>query len=149
MDKGLFSLSFKIKELFFCSSIYLWFDCYFYGAVWFKVLILQQKQKSTPVMINHVVLFKLKEFETEKEKSAMRDQIKSSLLGLKGKIDELKYIEVGNNYQLDSASYDICLITHFESFDDLKKYAVHPEHLKAVDLVRNNTSARAAVDFEF
>jgi hypothetical protein len=100
-------------------------------------------------MINHVVLFKLKEFDDEKEKSDIRDQIKISLLALKDKIKELKYIEVGNNYQLSAASYDICLITHFDSIENLKVYAVHPEHLKVTALVRENTVGRAAVDFEF
>lgn len=100
-------------------------------------------------MINHVVLFKLKEFDNESEKSDIRDQIKISLLALKDKIKELKYIEVGNNYQLNAASFDVCLITHFDSIEDLKVYAAHPEHLKVVALVRENAVERAVVDFEY
>lgn len=99
-------------------------------------------------MINHVVLFKFKAFPAD-EKQAKLDQLKTALLGLKGKIAELKHIEVGNNYELDAKSYDLCLISHFDSVADLKVYAVHPEHLKVLELVKEFTELRAAVDFEF
>ena len=48
-------------------------------------------------MINHVVLFKLKEFENEDQKAVVRNKIKNALLSLKDKIKELKYIEIGQN----------------------------------------------------
>lgn len=100
-------------------------------------------------MIKHVVLFKMKAFGSETEKADVRDQIKDSLLALKDKINELKFIEVGTNYQIEAASYDICLITHFDTIEDLKIYVVHPDHVKVSSLVRENTVERAAVDFEF
>ncbi len=99
-------------------------------------------------MINHVVLFKLKEFPSE-EKQQVISKLKMMLLALKGKIDELKYIEVGENYELDAKSYDIALISHFESIEDLDVYRVHPEHQKVVAYVGEVTEARAAVDFKF
>ena len=100
-------------------------------------------------MINHVVLFKLKEFESEDQKAVVRNKIKQALLALKEKIEVLRYIEVGQNYELITASHDICLITHFETFDDLEVYRVHPEHLKIVELIKTNTIGRAVIDFEF
>jgi len=99
-------------------------------------------------MINHVVLFKLKEYSSE-EKSKIRAELKTSLLALKDKISEVKYLEVGENYELDSKSYDLALITHFESIADLDIYRVHPEHMKVVKFVGEVTEARAAVDFNF
>ena len=54
-------------------------------------------------MINHVVLFKLKDYP-ETEKPLIIAEMKSLLEGLKGKIDELKYIEVGVNYELNAKS---------------------------------------------
>ena len=100
-------------------------------------------------MINHVVLFKLKEFENEDQKAVVRNKIKNALLSLKDKVEELKYIEVGQNHELNSTSFDICLITHFESLKDLDAYQVHPEHLKVVEVVKPNVASRAVVDFEF
>jgi hypothetical protein len=100
-------------------------------------------------MIKHVVLFKLKEFENEDLKAVVRSKIAKALLSLGEKIEVLKHIEVGQNHELSSTSYDICLITLFENPDDLAIYQVHPEHLKVVELIKANTVNKAAVDFEF
>ena len=77
------------------------------------------------------------------------NSVKSLLEGLKGKIDEPKYIEVGVNYELNSKSYDMVLISHFNSVEDLDKYRVHPEHKKVLDRFSELRLERAAVDFEF
>lgn len=100
-------------------------------------------------MINHVVLFKLKEFETSEEKQNVLDELQRKLLSLRGVIKELKYMEVGKNLTLNSPSFDLCLITHFESVADLDIYRVHPEHLKVFEYIKEVTVGRAAVDFEF
>ena len=100
-------------------------------------------------MIKHIVLFKLKEFENEDQKAVVRNKIKQALLALKEKIEVLRYIEVGQNYEHMSSSQDIGLITHFETLSDLEIYRIHPEHLKVVELIRINTIGRAVIDFEF
>ncbi len=100
-------------------------------------------------MINHVVLFKLKKYNSESEKQNVIGSIEDALLGLSGKIKELKHIEVGVNYELAAKSYDICLISHFETVADLDVYRVHPEHVKVADLIGQHAVERAAVDFEF
>ena len=99
-------------------------------------------------MINHVVLFKLKKYNSESEKQNVIGSIEDALLGLSGKIKELKHIEVGVNYELAANSYDICLISHFETVADLDVYRVHPEHVKVADLIGQHAVERAAVDFE-
>ena len=76
-------------------------------------------------------------------------KIEEALLSLWGKIDELKYIEVGVNYDLAAKSFDICLISHFESVDQLDAYRIHPEHLKVAKLIGQHAVERAAVDYEF
>jgi hypothetical protein len=99
-------------------------------------------------MINHIVLFKLKDYPKE-EKVQIVQELKSLLEGLKAKIDAVKHIEVGTNYELDAKSYDIALISHFESLEDLDVYRLHPEHLKVVERIKETTSERAAVDYRF
>jgi hypothetical protein len=99
-------------------------------------------------MINHVVLFKLKDYP-ETERPMIIAEMKSLLEGLKGKIDELKYIEVGVNYELNSKSYDMVLISHFNSVEELDKYRIHPEHKKVLARFSELRLERAAVDFEF
>ncbi len=99
-------------------------------------------------MINHVVLFKLKEYSAT-EKADVLAKLKGMLLDLKGKIAELKYIEVGENYELDSKSYDMALLSHFETIDALDVYRIHPEHQKVLAYISEITVARAAVDYKF
>lgn len=100
-------------------------------------------------MINHVVLFKLKNYDSESQKQTEISKIEEALLSLFGKIVELKYIEVGVNYDLATKLHDICLITHFESVDELDVYRTHPEHLKVAALIGQHAVERASVDYEF
>ncbi|HKM92157.1 MAG TPA: Dabb family protein [Prolixibacteraceae bacterium] len=100
-------------------------------------------------MIKHVVLFKLKNFDSEAEKEEALNKFKTMLLALENHIPELKYIEVGQHFLIDSPSFDLCLITHFESLTDLDAYQVHPEHLKVGQFVKQISVNRAAVDYEF
>jgi len=97
-------------------------------------------------MINHIVLFKLKDYPKE-DKAKVIEELKTLLEALKEKIDEVKYLEVGVNFELETKSYDIALISHFESPDDLDAYRVHPEHLKVVERIKETTLERAAVDY--
>jgi hypothetical protein len=99
-------------------------------------------------MINHVVLFKLKNYPDE-EKVQIISELKSLLEGLQEKIFEVKFIEVGVNYELEAKSYDMALISYFESIKDLDAYRVHPEHLKVVERIKETTVERAAVDYYF
>ena len=98
-------------------------------------------------MFNHIVLFKLKDFQNEQLKLEIRGQIENALLNLKGKISELKQIEVGTNFDLNGSSFDISLITRFDSQEGFLVYRDHPEHLKVASLVRKNTVDRAVVDY--
>lgn len=99
-------------------------------------------------MINHVVLFKLKDY-SDTEKEAQLAKLKADLEALKDKIDVVKHLEVGLNYELNAKSFDVCLISHFKNLDDLNVYRVHPEHLKVFEFIKEITTDRAAVDFEF
>lgn len=99
-------------------------------------------------MINHVVLFKLKDYPGN-EKVRIINELKALLEDLKYKIFEVKFIEVGINYEMETKNYDIALISHFESLNDLEKYRVHPEHLKVVERIKETTVERASVDYFF
>ncbi len=100
-------------------------------------------------MINHVVLFKFKKYDSESEKQNIIGSIEDALLGLKDKIAELKYIEVGVNYELAAKSYDMCLVSHFENVEQLDAYRIHPEHLIVAEMIGQHAVERAAVDYEF
>lgn len=78
-------------------------------------------------MFTHVVFFKLKE--------ATEDNIKlfkETLLGMDGNIPELKVLEIGVDTLRTDRSFDICLITRFNSEEDYKTYAYCDYHVNIV-----------------
>jgi hypothetical protein len=100
-------------------------------------------------MINHTVLFKMKEFDSSSAKREAIERFTAALLNLKNEIPELKHIEVNPHHTLDAPSFDICLVTHFDNMADLDTYRVHPEHVKVLEMVKELTTERAAVDYHF
>ncbi|MFD0713913.1 Dabb family protein [Paenibacillus sp. GCM10027626] len=94
-------------------------------------------------MITHIVMFKLK--DRSPEKVAETAQV---LRNMEGKIDELKYIEVGVDVVHSDRSYDIALITKFDSMEALDAYQVHPEHQKVIAHMAQVREASVSVDFE-
>ncbi len=94
-------------------------------------------------MITHIVCFKLK--DGSPESVARTAQV---LRDMEGKIEELKYIEVGIDVLHSERSYDIALITKFESMEALGAYQVHPVHKKVIEHMTEVREASVSVDFE-
>src|SRR5659263_657557 len=94
-------------------------------------------------MITHVVLFKLKDRSPRSIEKA-----RDVLLGLKGKIPVLRYLEVGIDVLKSERSYDIALITKFDSMDDLQTYQVHTVHLEVAKYIMAERESAISVDFE-
>lgn len=99
-------------------------------------------------MIKHIVLFKLFDEAEGVGRKENAEQIKSLLEGLPSKIPEIKEYEVGININESDRSYDISLISVFESKEDLEKYIAHPEHQKAVDFIKVRRKSGISVDYE-
>ncbi|MCR2806492.1 Dabb family protein [Paenibacillus soyae] len=94
-------------------------------------------------MITHIVCFKLKD---NSEESVARTA--AVLRDMEGKIDELRYIEVGIDVLHSERSYDIALITKFDSRAALEAYQVHPVHKKVIEHIMQVREAIVSVDFE-
>ena len=78
----------------------------------------------------------------------VKENIKKNLEALNGKIDGLTDIKVQTE-KLPSSNGDLMLDSTFVSYDALKAYAVHPEHVKVADNdVRPFTAVRSCIDFE-
>lgn len=95
-------------------------------------------------MIVHIVMFKFK----DEDKTSNIEKVKKELNLLIDKIDELHYMEVGVNFADEARAFDLSLYSTFESADDLKAYAIHPEHLKVVELIKSVTIESKVVDYE-
>ena len=99
-------------------------------------------------MIRHVVMWKFKDIGEGKTKAENLDIVKDKLFALLPIIPELKKMEIGKDVSHTDMSYDLILITEFESLDDLHTYAVHPEHVKVSGYVRSVIESRVVLDCE-
>lgn len=94
-------------------------------------------------MITHIVCFKLKDSSTENI-----DRTVAVLRDMEGKIEQLRYIEVGVDVLHSERSYDIALVTKFDSMADLEAYQVHPVHQKVIAFISQVREASVSVDYE-
>lgn len=100
-------------------------------------------------MVRHIVMFKLKEFETPAAKEAKMQEIKVALEALINKIDVLRMIRLDFNINL-AETWDIILTTELDSLADVNTYANHPEHVAvAKNIIGPVKADRACVDYEF
>jgi hypothetical protein len=94
-------------------------------------------------MITHIVLFKLKERTPEGVEKA-----RQLLLSMEGKVEQLRYLEVGVDLIHSERSADIALVTKFDSLEDLQAYQVHPYHAQEVAAyMRSVSSAVTSADY--
>jgi hypothetical protein len=82
----------------------------------------------------------------KEEKNITR--LKEALEDLPTKIREIIEFEVGLDFNKTDRACDISLYSSFETKEDLKAYAIHPEHLKVVEIVKEVTEYTKVVDYE-
>ncbi len=94
-------------------------------------------------MVKHIVFFKLQDNSLKN-----KELVKEKIMSMKGKIEELKYIEVGINFSLEERAYDLALVSEFETKEDLKSYAVNPLHVKIIEFLKDFGITTKVVDYE-
>ena len=94
-------------------------------------------------MIVHIVMFKFK----EENKTQNIQNVREKLNSLVEKISELQSLEVGIDFNQSERAFDLSLYSTFQTKEDLKIYAVHPEHLKVVELIKRVTLESKVVDY--
>jgi hypothetical protein len=95
-------------------------------------------------MVRHIVLFQLKD---DPRKGEVMNAFKNAIEALPSKLDIIRSISVSFNINTDEA-YDIALVSEFDSLEDVKKYAVSPDHVAAGKLLAELKVSRACVDYE-
>ena len=98
-------------------------------------------------MVKHIVLFRFRDDISEEQKESAFNSFRSGILSLTDIIPQIKSIEVGRNINSDEV-WDICLCGEFNSLEDVKKYANHPEHLKVAGALKVFLNGRSCVDYE-
>lgn len=98
-------------------------------------------------MIRHTVMFLLKkELPAGKRRLAML-QFKQEIERLPAVIPQIRTIHVGLNIN-PAEEWDICLDSTFDSLEDLRTYAIHPDHVAAATALKPYVAARGCVDYE-
>lgn len=99
-------------------------------------------------MVTHIVMWKLKDTAEGNSKEENAKIIKQKLEALPPKIDAIKSIEVGRDFNGSDMAYDVALYSVFADREGLETYQKHPAHLEAAGFVRSVVQARVVVDYE-
>ena len=94
-------------------------------------------------MIVHIVMFKFK--EENKETNVL--EMKRKLEALVNLVPTLKSMEVGIDFSKSERAYDLSLYSTFDDKAGLNAYAIHKEHLKVVEFVKEMTVDAKVVDY--
>jgi len=95
-------------------------------------------------MIVHIVMFKFK----EENKASNLLKVKAALENLVNKIDVLKSMEVGIDFNHSERAMDLSLYSTFENVEELKAYATHQAHLDVLAIIREVTLESKVVDYK-
>ncbi len=99
-------------------------------------------------MIIHLVFFKMlpeAEGATGEENAK---KLVEMIRQLPSAIPEVLELEIGHDISNSPASYEVGLLSKFQTKEDLDTYRVHPAHQEVVAFIQKTTSERAVVDYE-
>ena len=99
-------------------------------------------------MIKHVVMWRFAKSAQGKSDAENMAIVRERLLALPAIIPEIKMMEVGRDCSRTEMSYDMMLVTEFDSLDSLHTYKVHEAHVAVAQYVAKVTTARVVLDAE-
>ncbi len=94
-------------------------------------------------MLTHIVFFKLHDRSTENIQ-AFHNKLES----MRGKISQIKHMEVGINVVESARAYDVALVQRFDSLATMQEYQTDPLHQSILPYLRDSSSSIVAVDYE-
>lgn len=99
-------------------------------------------------MIEHVVMWRFAQVAQGKTREENMQIVRERLLALPAIISEIGFMQVGRDVSRTDMSYDMMLVTRFDSLEALHTYKVHPAHVAVADYVAKVTTARVVLDAE-
>lgn len=95
-------------------------------------------------MVEHMVLFKLKDGVTDAQKQAMQEGLRA----LPSQISEIRYLACGEDFSGRSKGYHIGLVVRFDNRAGVETYGPHPAHKAFSEQFRELWDDVLACDFE-
>ncbi|MDW7679196.1 MAG: Dabb family protein [bacterium] len=99
-------------------------------------------------MVKHIVMWKLWETAAGYSREENARRIKQNLEGMKSHIPQIKFLEVGINFNSSAAAFDVALYSEFNDREDLQIYQQHPQHVKFKEMIQSLRSDRVVIDYE-
>ena len=93
--------------------------------------------------LTHIVLFKLKDRSPRNVENA-----REVMMSMKGKIPQLRHLEVGIDILHSERSYDLALMTKFDSLEEMQNYQAHPVHVEVSKYMTSVRESAITVDYE-
>ena len=101
-----------------------------------------------PIMIKHIVFFRLKDSAHGNSKEVNARLIKEKLEALKGVVPGIVRLEVGIDFSKTEMSSDLALYSEFATRADLEAYQAHPAHKAVLPFIAEARLDRCLVDYE-
>jgi hypothetical protein len=98
-------------------------------------------------MIRHIVMWRVEGAGPE-DRTQTAAEIREMLEALPGSVPGIRSLEVGVNALPGDQASDLVLVTEFDDWESLKRYAVHPAHVEVAERVRQLTTERMSADYE-
>ena len=100
-------------------------------------------------MIKHIVMWTLKDEAEGRSKAENAKKMKELLEALPAKVPGVVELEVATAGIFEAVpAADVVLYTSYKTKEDLKAYAVHPEHQAVVAFIKTVVSERRVIDYE-
>ena len=99
-------------------------------------------------MIEHVVMWKFADSAEGKTREENMASVRERLFALPAIIPEIKFMQIGRDVCRTEMSYDMMLVTRFDSLEALHTYKVHPAHVEVASYVAKVKVARVVLDAE-
>ncbi len=98
-------------------------------------------------MVRHVVMwtFRPEAEGASREENARR--ARERLAALPAKIPQIRAFEIGLDLRTEAGTWDLVLVSAFDSEADLAAYQAHPEHVRAATWLKTVRDLRASVDY--
>jgi hypothetical protein len=98
-------------------------------------------------MLKHVVMWKFKDSAEGGSREQNLKKAKGLIESLKGRIPEIRQLEVGIDVSQSEQSYDLVLSSEFADVNALLAYQKHPDHVRVVEFLRKVHGGRIVVDY--
>jgi hypothetical protein len=99
-------------------------------------------------MVAHIVMWRIASTNANSKEENIR-LVREQLAALPAAIPEIYEYEIGVNKVHSDRAYDIVLVSRFKSWDDLKIYREHPEHVSVAGFIGSVVQEAAVVDYEY